>query len=65
MVAGVYGYPVYPSQTEKGVRNISVTMIVFLLVQVLLVGLLIAVVPLLALVIIGGTPTPALLAAAV
>ena len=63
-MAGMYAYPGYPSQTEKGIRNISIAMIVFLLVQILIIGLLFAVAPIIALVSVGGTPTPELIAAA-
>ncbi|TLZ66052.1 MAG: hypothetical protein E6K16_02250, partial [Methanobacteriota archaeon] len=64
MVAGMYAYPAYPSQTEKGLRNISIAMVVFLLVQILIIGLLLAVAPIIAQVSVGGNPTPELIAAA-
>ena len=54
VVAGVYAYPVFVSQTEKGIRNISIAMVIFLVVQVLLIGLLAALFPLIASVTVGG-----------
>ncbi len=60
----MYAYPTMPSQTEKGVRNVSITIVIFLVVELLLVGLLAALAPIIAFVTIGGPPDPGLLAAA-
>ncbi|GEM_PF-4822465 len=61
----MYAYPGFPSQTEKGIRNISITMVIFLIVQVLVIGLLAALFPIIAAVLIPGTaPGPELIAAA-
>ncbi len=53
----------YPSQTEKGVRNASYAMILFLVANLLAIVLVLALMPLIAAVFTmppGGTPDPAL-----
>ena len=66
MVWGLYpypypGYPALPSQTEKGVRNVSQTIVIFMVVQLLVIGLVLALLPILAILLTsGGDPSAAL-----
>lgn len=60
----MYAYPVFASQTEKGIRNISITMVVFLVVDVILIGVIAAIFPILTTLLVpGSAPGPDLIAA--